>query len=185
MDEVYIEKVLNGDTDAFRYFIQTYKEYAFSISFSILKDEYQAEEALQESFIKAFKSLKKFKKDSAFRTWFVRIVINESLRRAGKKVNEYFPLDGISEYAEGEVDDSLGILTKQEQKFYVSVVFEQLQPNESLALELYYLKGNSISEIKELTGWSSSKIKMLLLRGRKNFYGKLKNILKSEVKEII
>ena len=184
MDSIYIEKVLNGDTDAFRYFVNTYKEFAFSLSYSILKNEYLAEESIQESFIKSFENLKIFRKDSSFKTWFGRIVINESLRKAEMKKRETISVDKISESEIEFVEDSLLSIKNKEQKFYISAVFEILSPKESLVLELFYLRENSINEINELTGWSKSKIKMLLVRGRKSFYYKLNKILKTEVKEI-
>jgi DNA-directed RNA polymerase specialized sigma24 family protein len=64
-------------------------------------------------------------------------------------------------------------------------VFDLLQPNESIVLELFYLKEKSIKEIVDLTSWSESKIKMLLLRGRKSFYSKLNKMLKTEIKYIL
>jgi DNA-directed RNA polymerase specialized sigma24 family protein len=58
MDEFYIEKVLKGDSNSFHYFIKTYKRFAYSISFAILKNKHLTEDAVQESFVKAYKSLK-------------------------------------------------------------------------------------------------------------------------------
>ena len=49
MDDLYVNKVLNGDVEAFRYFVDTYKNYAFSLSFSITKNTYYSEEAIQEA----------------------------------------------------------------------------------------------------------------------------------------
>ncbi len=83
------------------------------------------------------------------------------------------------------LNESIENLTHEEQKYYISTVFKYLSTNEALALELFYLQENSIDEITTLTGWSESKIKMLLLRGRKSFYSHLKKILKTEIKEII
>lgn len=185
MDDFYIEKVLKGDYDSFQYFVKTYKRFAFSLSYSILKDKSLTEDVVQDSFVKAFKGLKSFKRNATFQTWFGKIVINESLRKARLKVTETIMYDEISDYEIDVINNAVNSLIIEEQKFYISVVFEQLPVNESLALELYYLKENSILEITEITGWSFSKTKMLMLRGRKNFYNLLKKILKSEAKEII
>ena len=70
MDVLYIRKVLGGDTEAFSYFITTYKHMAFSIAMSVLKDSFLAEEAVQKAFINAFRNLDSFHQQSKFSTWF-------------------------------------------------------------------------------------------------------------------
>lgn len=185
MDDFYIEKILKGDYNSFRYFIKTYKAFAFSLSYAILKNKNLTEDVVQDSFINAYKGLISFKRNSKFKTWFGKIVINESLRRVKLKAIEFEAYGEISENGIDVVNDSINSLILEEQKFYISAVFEQLSTNESLALELFYLKDNTIEEITELTGWSASKTKMLLLRGRRSFYTQLTRILKSEIREII
>lgn len=184
MDEIYIKKTLNGDTAAFKYFVCAYKDFAFSLSYSILKNKYLAEECVQLAFIKAFENLKAFRGNSSFRTWLGRIVINKSLRQAERQRKEPAPVEEISETEISYVEDSLGNLYEKERRKYITLVFEMLSPQASLALDLFYLKENSIAEIAELTGWSISKIKMTLTRGRKSFYNKLNQLLKTEVKEL-
>ena len=71
-----IERIKEGDTSHFRILVDKYKDVSFSLACSILKNEQDAEDALQESFIKAFKGLKSFSYKSAFSTWFYMIVIN-------------------------------------------------------------------------------------------------------------
>ncbi|UCG28276.1 MAG: sigma-70 family RNA polymerase sigma factor [Bacteroidales bacterium] len=85
MDELYIDKVLNGDIDAFRYFVQQYKDMAFTIAVSILKQEFDAKDAVQDAYITAFRKLRSFKGKSKFSTWFYRIVINGSLKHRKKQ----------------------------------------------------------------------------------------------------
>jgi len=185
MDDFYINKVLSGDYNSYNYFVKTYKRFAFSISYAILKDKKLTEEVVQDSFVKAFEQLKSFNKEAKFQTWFGRIVINESLRIAKTKVIEYVVYDEIPTKDIRIINDSIKLINEQEQKYYISAVFKLLSPKEAIALELFYLKECSIKEIIDLTGWSESKIKMLLLRGRKSFYSHLKKILKTELMEII
>jgi len=180
MDDIYIKKVLEGNTDAFLYFVNRYKDFAFSLAYSILKSKYLAEEAVQESFISSYDNLSSFKKKSSFKTWLGRIVINNSLRKTSKK--ETLSIDEISEVLIKSVEDTIETLTKDDQSRIITEVFELIHPNESIVLELFYLKEKSIREIKDLTNWSASKIKMLLLRGKKNFYSKLSKTLKTELK---
>lgn len=182
MDDIYIKKTLNGDTAAFKYFVCAYKDFAFSLSYSILKNKYLAEECTQLAFIKAFENLKSFRRDASFKTWLGRIVINLSLRQAEKKEPE--PVEEMPENQIAFVEDSLEGLYEEERKKYITAVFEMLPPQASLALDLFYLKENSLQEIAGLTGWSMSKVKMTLARGRKSFYSKLNELLKTELKEL-
>ena len=185
MDSIYIKKVLSGDTDAFRYFVNNYKDFAFALSYSIVKDKYLAEECIQESFIKSFEKLADFRQDSKFQTWLGRIVINESLGRIKNSKRDFLCVDEISDDDIQCVENTLQFIVNKEQKFYISSVFELLPPKESLVLDLFHIQEYSIKEVAEITGWSISKIKMLLVRGRKKFYKELKDVLKVNVKEIL
>jgi len=184
VDSLCIKKVLSGNIDAFKYFVGKYKDFAFSLSYSILKDKYLAEESVQESFIKSFEKLSTFKKNAKFKTWFGRIVINESLKKVREK-NTNLNDNDISEIKISDIEYTMNNLLKEEQKIYINKVFESLPHDEALILELYYIKEFSIKEICSMTDWSSSKIKMLNLRGRKKFYTKLQFLLKSEMKKIL
>ena len=70
MEELYIQKVLNGDVDAFKYFVHQYKDLAYSVALSILKNEFDAKDAVQEAFIIEFKRMKTFNKRSKLSNWF-------------------------------------------------------------------------------------------------------------------
>lgn len=71
-----ISRIKEGDTSGFRILVEQYKDVSFSLACSILKNEQDAEDALQEAFIKAFKGLGRFNFKSSFSTWFYKIVVN-------------------------------------------------------------------------------------------------------------
>ncbi|NQW36622.1 MAG: sigma-70 family RNA polymerase sigma factor [Flavobacteriales bacterium] len=68
-DQIYIAKVLSGNTQAYTYLVETYKDYVFTIAVNIVKSREDAEDIAQDVFIKAFKQLHTFKGDSKFSTW--------------------------------------------------------------------------------------------------------------------
>jgi len=75
MDEkLRIRKVLEGDTSAFGYFVETYQDMAMTIACRVCGNRQDAEDIVQDSFVKAFHNLHTFKADSKFSTWFYRIV---------------------------------------------------------------------------------------------------------------
>jgi RNA polymerase sigma-70 factor (ECF subfamily) len=184
MDDLYIRKVLDGQTEEFRYFIKQYKDLAFSVAFSVVKNEFTAAEIVQESFIKAYENLKSFKGQSKFSTWLCRIVINESFKTARKEkrtVSETGFVSGMDFQKNPVIFDEL---KETEQKHYINECLNLLPANECLVLRLFYLAENSIKEICEITGWSESNVKVHLHRGRKNMQEMLERMLKTEVKSL-
>ncbi len=66
----------DGDSESFSLLIEKYKDAVFTVCFAILKDYHNANDAAQDTFIKAYKNIKKFKFDSSFQTYITRIAIN-------------------------------------------------------------------------------------------------------------
>jgi len=168
MDDIYIEKVLNGDKDAFRFLIKKYKNLSYSYAMSVVKDEFLAQEVLLISFIKAYTKLNTFKGNSKFSTWLYRIIVNEAFKTLNKRKKE-FPLIE-NEFIETEEfsTDSIESATKEHQKYFINEALKKLGPKESLALRLFYLEEHSVKDITEITGWNKTNIKVLLHRGRIN-----------------
>lgn len=184
MDDLYIRKVLDGQTEEFRYFIHQYKDLAFSVAFSVVKNEFTAAEVVQESFVKAFQNLKSFKGQSKFSTWLCRIVINESFKVSRKERKTVLDSNSFSKMEHGENPSVFDEIKETEQKYYINECLNRLPVNECLVLRLYYLAENSIKEICEMTGWSESNVKVLMHRGRNNMQEMLEKMLKTEVKSL-
>jgi len=71
----------HGEQDAFGELAQRYQPMAFNAAHLILKNHHEAEEQVQQSFVKAYENMDRFRRDSKFSTWLVRIVVNECLMR--------------------------------------------------------------------------------------------------------
>jgi len=180
MDEIYIEKVLNGDIDAFKYFVNQYKDKAYNVALSILKNEFDAKDAVQEAFILAFRKLETFKGKSKFFTWFCRIVINESVKKANERDRELNVSNEIPDIAVGEATLSLFSMEEDQQKYFIDLALKSIPSKEALVLNLFYLEEYSVQEVSSLTGWSDSNVKVILFRARKNMYSELSKLLKTE-----
>src|SRR5450631_902975 len=85
MELFYLKQIIKGETSHFSYFIEKYKHTAYSLAFRIINNQQDAEEAVQDSFLKASRSLHKFRNDAKFSTWFYKIVINTSLSKTRSK----------------------------------------------------------------------------------------------------
>lgn len=178
--------MLAGDSNAFRYFVHKYQDMAFSISMSIVKSELIAEEAVQDSFVKAFQNIRKYKQKAKFSTWLYRIVVNESLRKIRRKRIEFEKTNETLNIESSEVaSNSFKALHELEQKEIVQETLLKMPSTESLLLRLYYLEENSIDEIVTITGLSNSNIKVSLYRARQRFYGLLKTTYKHEINSLI
>lgn len=183
MEELYIKKVIEGDEQGYRYFIRRYQDMAFSIAVSVVKNEFLAEEVCQEAFMKAFEKMKSFKGQSKFSTWFYRIIVNIAFRRLDKE--KKWKNESLVTVESSVDEDNLDALESDERKYFINETLKRMSPNESLALRLFYLEELSLKEVKDVTGWSSSKVKVVIHRARKSFYSHLNALLKSESRLII
>lgn len=177
MDAHYINEVLNGNTNAFSYFIRTYQNKAFGVAISIVKCEDDAKDVVQDSFITAYCSLANFRNDAKFTTWFYRIVVNTALQfiKREKRKEEVVVEYSITEDEKTAFNNAIGQLEKQDLKKLIKRVFEKIPIKETLVLQLYYIDDLSINEIKDVTDFTISNVKVLLHRGRASFYTILKN----------
>jgi RNA polymerase sigma-70 factor (ECF subfamily) len=176
MDELYIRKVLDGDPEAFSYFIKTYKHMAFSIALSLVREEFMAEEAVQNAFINAFRNLEGFQRQSKFSTWFYRIVTNEALMLLRKQRGE--PVAFSADYDHEVADhDTILSLEQTELRHLVQEGLKRLPPNESLALRLFYLEEQRIRTLCQITGWTNANAKIILHRARKRLFVILNQLL--------
>jgi RNA polymerase sigma-70 factor (ECF subfamily) len=178
-----IRRILHGEVDAFRYFIDTYKDMAFSLVMGMVQDESIAEDVVQTAFINAFKNLKKFKKKSKFSTWFYTIVLNEARIQLRKNKSNVLSLEDYH-FHETELyieNPALLNLYRSDQKRIINNVLSKLSSTENLLMRLYYQNENSIDEIQKITGFTVSKIKTGLHRARRNFNRKLTKEVKGEI----
>jgi RNA polymerase sigma factor (sigma-70 family) len=187
MDELYLRLVLEGNVSKYSYFIDKYKNMAFSIALRIVDNREDAEEIVQDAFLKAFRSLNKFRKDSKFSTWLYKIVVNSALSRTRSKRPESSPLDDdeIAETVVESAESAYRSLDVADQKKIIHSALAALGVEDRLLLTLYYLNENSINEVSEITGIIQENVKMKLHRARNKMYVVLRTMLKSEMQAFV
>lgn len=172
-----IKRVLNGDSEAYREVISRYRDRAYALSLSILKDPDRAKEGVQRAMIQAYTRLGTFRKDASFRTWFFRIVLNEAyqiLREEKRSGVSRDPGEPEMWVATEDVDtgDQPSAResrdTHEHRHFYIRRAFLKLPEKESVVLRLFYLEEMPVRQVSETTGWSESHVKVLLHRGRRD-----------------
>ena len=153
--------------------MQLYKAYykaMYNVSYRILKDEFEAEDIMQEAFLTVFTKLSTFKGEVTFGAWLKRIVINKSLTQL-KKNNRYeeVKMDVIPNYEvqEEKIDYSL---------LNVNTVVEKinsLKQNYQLVLTLNLIEGYDYEEIAQIMEYTNENVRTTISRAKK----KLKQIL--------
>jgi RNA polymerase sigma-70 factor (ECF subfamily) len=183
-DKYYIDEILAGNNNSFGYIVDRHKNKAYNLAFRICGNHEEAEELAQDSFLKAFRSLKTFKMKSSFATWLYRIVYNTAIshvriKKKGLLSLEDFPADATDfigtnsseEEAEQEYRNSL-----------VNFALQKINEEERGLISLYYYEEMTTDEISEVTGMSKSNIKVKLFRARQKM---LEIIEKVEKKKLI
>jgi len=171
-DGYYIEKVLAGDVSAYAFLVQKHKSLVFSIAFKILNSREDAEEIAQDTFLKAYQSLKTFEKKSKFSTWLYRIAYNAAISRTRKKKPEFVGVDDyvLSNYSTDEVSQRMDRLEEDDQIRMVEQALLRLPEDDHLLVTLFYKSEHSIEDISSITGLSESNVKVRLHRIRKRLY---------------
>jgi RNA polymerase sigma-70 factor (ECF subfamily) len=185
--EIYcLEKILTGDTRAFSWLVDKYKDMVYTLCIRMLGSEVEAEEAAQDVFIKVFRSLKNYQGRSKFSTWIYRITYNHCISILRKKVKM---IDLVDEIHEDQVDvkalDALQDLKAEERSRYLQKALAELPETDALVITLYYYEDQSLEEIMEITGLTSSNVRVRLHRARLKIYAELSRQLKTELKSIL
>ena len=182
-DQLYINQLKNGDIKAFEALVNQYKDMVFSIALKICQNKENAEEIAQDSFIKVYKSIDKFKGDAKFSTWIYRITYNTSLDYIKKYKNEevHYKLDDITLPILIETENALDKLEKEEHKLLIKKCLGKLNPADELILTLYYFKEQSLQEIVTITGKSYDQVRTNLHRSRKKLTLILNRYLEPEI----
>jgi RNA polymerase sigma factor (sigma-70 family) len=182
-DQYYINLVIGGDTNAFAALVDHYKDMVFTLSLKMVKNREEAEEVAQDTFIKVYKSLAKFKGESKFSTWLYKVAYNTCLDQL-KKHNNKQPVVTIDEYAEHEIITISNIFESievKERKQMVQQCLDLLPGEDSFLIMLYYFEEQSIKEISKIIGISNNHVKIKLFRSRKKLTAVLKDHLEPEI----
>ena len=168
-DTYYIEQVLEGNINAFSHLVDRHKDKAYNLAFRICGNREEAEEIAQDAFIKAYRSLKNFKKKSSFATWLYRIVYNTaiSLVRTRKQrilALEEFPADAADFLGFSKNEEEAG---EDYRNSLINFALQKIPEEDRGLITLYYYDDLDTEEISKITGINKPGIKVRLFRARK------------------
>ena len=184
-DQVYIDSILNGDANAFAVLVDRYKDLVYTLALRMMKHAEEAEEAAQDTFIKVYKSLNKFKGESKFSTWIYRVAYNTCLDRLKKNKRQQYTVE-INEYTEHQVktlDNALDNIEAKEREQTIQDCLALLPSEDSFLLTLYYFEELSLEEIGKIVDLNPNNVKVKLFRSRKKLATVLRKKLDNETIE--
>jgi len=164
-----IQRILAGEKRAYADLVNRHKDRAMTLALRMLKNREDAEEALQDAFVRAFNALPRFEWKSSFSTWFYRIVYNVCatvLSRRGEDV--FSSIDEEEAGFELPSTDELQDIQYESQEFrqVVQQEVERLPAMYASVLTLFLLQDMSYDEIVEATGVPLGTVKVRLFRAR-------------------
>jgi RNA polymerase sigma-70 factor (ECF subfamily) len=163
-----------GDRDAHFKLYKLYSRAMFNVCYRITGSEEDAEDALQDGFISAFRNLGSYRGDATFGAWLKRIVVNKAINIIRKKKHELLPDDDQWDVAEEEEPAEYKSELTVER---VRNAIQELPDGYRTVLSLYLLEGYDHQEIAEILGVTESTSKSQLNRAK----NKLKELLMQKV----
>jgi RNA polymerase sigma-70 factor, ECF subfamily len=170
-----------GNIEAFETLVERYERKIFRLTQNITQNREDAEDAMQESFLKAFEHLGEFQGNSRFYTWLVRIAVNQALMKLRKRRPNEVSLDQDLDTGEDtiprEVEDwgpsPEDRYEQRELAGVLSEVISELAPPFRIVFQLRDIEELSTEETAEALGLTVSAVKSRLLRARLKLRQKL------------
>jgi len=167
-----VERSIDGDLNAFRSLMESQQTYAYVLAFRLLRDEDDAEDVVQEAFIRVWKNLARYRPEVKFTTWLYRIVVNlcydkikmEARRRS---IVVYFR----NLINRGELADGRDLPKESEDRDLseqILLAARRLPPIQHLVFHLRDVQDLSIAEVAEVAGISVGSVKTNLCYARKS-----------------
>lgn len=183
-DMVLVDKVREGDNRAFDLLVRKYQNRIIKLISRYVRDPSEALDVAQETFLKAYRAIPRFRGDSAFYTWLYRIAINTAKNHLAAQIRR--PLDASIETDDDDgfdltsqlqdLDSPDQVLLKEEVERTVVEAVENLPDDLRAAITLRELEGLSYEEIAEAMGCPIGTVRSRIFRAREAIDNKLKGL---------
>lgn len=191
-DEISLEALQSGNRAEFARMVDAYSIRIFRLALKMLADEQDAEDVLQNTFMKAFQSIEKFEGRSSISTWLYRIAVNEALmllRRSKPTItvamdyeDDDDPLQHPTQFTDWCCLPEEDLLSSESKK-YLDVAIRRLPEKLRVVFILRDIEGLSIRETSEALDLSETAVKTRLLRARLNLREQLSSYYGERLKE--
>ena len=178
-DQVYIDKIKEGDSASYGFLVNRYKDMAFTIALRIMRNAEDAEEVAQDGFVKAYQQIHRFEGKSKFSTWLFTIIYRTAITKLKRRGALLFSVDEnfTDHFTYDETAPQLEAMHAQEQTKLIKNAIAKLPEIDGLLITLFYMNENTIREIEEITGLTAANVKVKLFRARKILEAELRFLL--------
>lgn len=171
-----ISNVLRGEQHAFRVLVNEYQDLVFTICLKIVKNRESAEEAAQDVFIKVYKKLHQFDRQSSLKTWIYRIAYRTAIDYYRKKTPESVdPETALRPIGSKDTPADM-LLEADDRSRSIAMAMSKLRPKDAEVLNLFYLEELDINEIGSIMKLTKSNVKVRLHRARQRLGEQLLSI---------
>ena len=184
-----VKAAKEGDLEAFSQLVKRYDRNVFRIAQHITHNEEDAQDVVQDAFLKAYQNLEQFQGNSKFYTWLVRIAVNEALMRLRRRRGDRtVSLDEGVETDEGTIPREVADWSPNPEQLYgqselsdiLKKTIQGLPPGFRTVFVLRDVEGLSTEETAEMLGLSIPAVKSRLLRARLQLRERLAKYFKSQ-----
>jgi RNA polymerase sigma-70 factor (ECF subfamily) len=175
-DEELIERIRQGEREAYQVLVEKYQQRMYAVAYGLLGNREDALDTVQEAFVKAYRSLAKFKGESSLYTWLYRITVNAAIdleRKAGRREEVEFrdeiePDEEKGEYPAAPLSESPAErLMRKELGGLIDDAIQKLPSEQRTAIVLREIEGLSYKEIAGIMKCSEGTVMSRLHYGRK------------------
>lgn len=164
----WISKAIQGDPQAFTQLVEAYQRPVFNLCYRMLGNPQDAEDAAQETFLRAYKNLRRYDPNRAFSTWILSIAAHYCIDQTRRQRR---PVVSVEELPEPDLPDHApglesGLSRKEEQE-RIRVIMDVLDPVDRAAVVMYYWYDFSYDEICAALSLTLSAVKSRLHRARR------------------
>lgn len=191
IDQQLVIRAQSGEKVAFGLLVTKYQRKLFRLAFRMLGNQAEAEDVVQETFIKAYRALPQFRGDAAFFTWLYRIAVNAartSLESRGKRLPELYGKQSendetfdTEEYLT-DSDTPETLLSSKQIAHTVNLALEELPQDLRIALSLRELDGLSYDEIALVMDCPIGTVRSRIFRAREAVAEKIRPLMDGDAK---
>lgn len=148
-----------------------YCDAMYNVAFRITQNSFEAEDIIQEAFLKAFNELHKLNELKAFGSWLKKIVVTKAINHLKKENKVQFTKLEIIEDRLEQTEEPIDLTDAKVQEIFAQI--KTLKPNYCLLLTLHFLEGFDYDEIVEITGMTYSNCRTTISRAKESLRKKL------------
>ncbi len=173
-EQVWVIQAQHGDNDAFARLVEAYQTPVYNLCYRMLGEAEVAEDAAQETFLKAFQHLSRYDNNRSFATWVLSIAAHDCIDRLRRRRFIAFSLDdnreeddAETEWPDGNAIDPENEAIRREEQRLIHRSLQSLEPADRAAIILRYWHQASEVEIAEALSLSTPAVKSRLYRARR------------------